>query len=293
MGHDGEILRRADGRVVVKAQLSAVDLVGLQHAACGVEHVVEVPLVDLLGGEGPAEVAGGPAQGLVQRVGGQGRALAVPVGIGFEVQGLLLSPEEGETVQVVHALPLQFLRQPLGVVGLAGGGEGEGRHMLRVEGVLIRGDGEEKLRPLFLTVFRNQGQIPGGGENLPVRHGVQPHVVRQGVGEVEPAVRAQHHVLGDGAAQGFGIQGRPGGDHVLPEVKVVPGVVLNLGEVIGVPVPLRVPKGGGPGEGLIAARRALLLGQEHPQGGNQAQQENERRKGGIGKVLLHGKASQI
>ena len=124
----------------------------------------------LLRGEGALKVPGGPAQGLVHRVGGQGRALAVPVGIGFEIQGFLLSPEEGEAVQVVHALPRQLLRQPSGVgaqIILRQSG-----HVLRIEGVLIRGQGEEEVRPLLLTVLLDQGQVPGGGKDIPVRQGV-------------------------------------------------------------------------------------------------------------------------
>ena len=99
--------------------------------------------------------------GRYQSVMGQSRALVRPMGVGLIIKIFFLLIQRSKEVHIVYALCFQqgneALQIALSLQRLPHVGK-----LLRVEGGLVRGDGEVEPRPLGGGVFTEKGQSVGG-----------------------------------------------------------------------------------------------------------------------------------
>ena len=121
----------------------------------------------------------------------QQRALVVPVGIAPEIERLALRGERREEVAVGNIGARERLPQQIAVVNVRNPQSVVIRHMVGVERVFVRSDGEKEPRAVRLRVALNDAEIVYHAVDLTLGEGVPSEIIIGARGVIEPAVRAR------------------------------------------------------------------------------------------------------
>ena len=201
--------------------------------------------------------AGVTAKRRKQRVRREG-ALRSPVRIGPVVE-FGLTREQGMEVDTVHPGLLQQWEQP-GVIGTLPAGGKTGGHPFGNHGVLVRGDGKEKLSAVALHLRLDAGEVRRDQTELIIRKADAAVVVQRGT-VIEFTAFAERNLLFGGSVQQPLIEKGAGGNQQRTQGKAGADIVRRVGENLRVQIPVAVQKRRG--------ARGTFVGQQRGRTGNQ------------------------